>query len=63
MTWNTSSAATPTVVQSHMTALATVPYMASGTGLPGLSFFQADIATSIKTHQTQDAATTITKPT
>ena len=63
MTWNTNSAATPTVVQSHMTALATVPYMARGTGFPGLSFFQADMATSIRMHQTQDAATTSTRPT
>ena len=37
MTWNRSSTATPTVVHSHITALATVANMASGTGTPGLS--------------------------
>ena len=55
--------ATPTVVQSHMTAFATVANMASGTGRPGLSTFHACIATSISTHQTHDAATTRTSPT
>ena len=62
MTWKTSSAATPTVVHSHITALATVANMASGTGRPGLSRFHAPIATIIRTHQIQDPATTSTRP-
>ena len=39
MTWNRSSTATPTVVQSHITALATVANIASGTGRPGIFAF------------------------
>ena len=39
MTWKRSSTATPTVVHSHMTALATVANIASGTGRPGLARF------------------------
>ncbi len=62
ITWNKSSTAAPTVVQSHMTALATVANIASGTGRPGFSRFQACIATSISTHQTQDPMTTRTRP-
>jgi hypothetical protein len=62
MTWNTSWAATPTVVHSHITALATVANIASGTGRPGFSRFHSRIATSIRTHQTHDAATTSTRP-
>src|SRR6516165_3382779 len=53
ITWNNSSTATPTVVHSHMTALATVANIASGTGRPGFSRFQACIATSISTDQNQ----------
>jgi len=45
-----------------MTALATVANIASGTGRPGFSRFQACIATSISPHQTQDAITTRTRP-
>ena len=41
MTWNSSSTATPTVVHSHITALATVANIASGTGRPGFSRFHA----------------------
>ena len=62
ITWKTSWAATPTVVHSHITAFATVANIASGTGRPGFSRFQARIATSIRTHQIHDAATTSTRP-
>ncbi len=62
MTWNNSSAATPTVVHSHMTALATVANMASGTGSPGFAAFHCRIATIISTHQIHDPTTTSTSP-
>jgi len=62
MTWNTSSAETPTVVHSHMTAFATVANMASGTGRPGFSRFQPAIAAIMIPHQAQEAATTSTRP-
>ena len=62
MTWNRSSAATPTVVHSHMTAFATVANIASGTGAPGFSSFHSRIATSISRHQIHEATTTITSP-
>lgn len=62
MTWNSSSAATPTVVHSHITALATVANIASGTGLPGFCPFHCAMATIISTHQTQEPATTSTRP-
>ena len=48
ITWNSSCAATPIVVHSHITALATVANIASGTGRPGFSRFQSRIATSIR---------------
>ena len=63
MTWNKSSAATPTVVHSHMTAFATVANIANGTGRPGFSRFQAAMAASMSTHQIHDPATTSTSPT
>ena len=53
--WNSSSAATPTVVQSHITALATVANMARGTGCPGLAAFHWRMATIIRRHQIHDA--------
>ena len=62
MTWKTSSTATPTVVQSHITAFATVANMASGTGRPGFSRFHSRIATSMSTHQIHEPATTSTSP-
>ena len=55
ITWNRSSAATPTVVHSHITALATVANIASGTGCPGLAAFHGRIATIISRHQIHDA--------
>ena len=62
ITWNRSSAATPTVVQSHITAFATVANIASGTGRPGFSRFQSRIATSMSMHQIHDPTTTSTSP-
>ena len=62
ITWNSSSTVTPTVVHSHITALATVANMASGTGRPGFSRFHSVMATSISTHQIQEATTTRTSP-
>ena len=62
MTRNSSSTATPAVVHSHITALATVANMASGTGLPGLARFQIAIATIICTHQIHEPTTTSTRP-
>ena len=62
MIWNTSSAATPTVVQSHITALATVANMASGTGAPGFAAFHCAMASIIRTHQIHEPATTSTSP-
>ena len=62
MTWKTSSTATPTVVHSHITALATVANIASGTGRSGFSRFHSRIATIIRTHQTHEPATTSTRP-
>ena len=59
---NRSSAATPTVVHSHITALATVPNMASGTGRPGFARFHWAMATIMITHQIHEAATTRTRP-
>jgi hypothetical protein len=62
MIWNTSSAATPTVVHSHMTAFATVANIASGTGSPGFSRFHSAIARIITRHQIHEPATTSTRP-
>jgi len=62
ITWKTSSTATPSVVQSHITALATVANMASGTGTPGFSRFHAVIASNISTHQIHEPTTTSTRP-
>ena len=62
MTWKRSSAATPTVVQSHITAFATVANMASGTGTPGLSRLKPSIAAIISAHQIQEPTTTSTSP-
>ena len=62
MTWNRSSTATPTVVHSHITALATVANMASGTGTPGLSRLKPSMARIISPHQIHDPTTTSTRP-
>ena len=40
----------------------TVAYIASGTGVPGLSRFQRPIAASICPHQIHEATTTSTRP-
>jgi hypothetical protein len=62
MTWKSSSAATPTVVQSHITAFATVANIANGTGCPGFSRFHSRIATNMRMHQTHEPTTTRTSP-
>ena len=62
ITWNSNSAATPSVVHSHITALATVANIASGTGCRGSRPSTARIATIIRMHQIHDATTTRTSP-
>ena len=62
MTWNSSSTATPAVVHSHITALATVANIASGTGCPGLARFHCAIATIMIAHQIHEPTTTSTSP-
>ena len=62
ITWNSNSTATPSVVHSHIMALATVANIASGTGWPGLARFHWRMAKIMSTHQIHDPTTTSTRP-
>src|SRR3954470_15586115 len=57
-----TSDATPTEVQAHRYAPATLPNMARGTAAPGFSFFQARRLIELRPTQIHEPASTSTTP-
>ena len=53
---------TPALVHSHMMALAVVPYIASGTTLPGLSRFHVTVDMIISRHHSHEPTTSSVAP-